>query len=405
MKLNAWRLQSHILFPQGGLMSLRSRLRRSMFHIPWRKFRDFQKLKRFNAVLDTHVKPAQGLMSYPNDILRTELAALAPHRKIIKTDLAIWAFGTNDWEAYGFWSSFSEFGSFNLFDYKVEMKALGFSLPSHTCRKALENRFLDTLDALKSYPELVFLYANARYISPSLLEALSSRGIWTVLMGLDDKQMFMRADVDGMVIGQETLVGKVDLYWTTWRSGVGAIRASGGRPWYQPEAADPKFYKPLGIERDLDVVFVGAAYGSRLETIKYLRSRGFSVSAFGSGWGNGMVSHGEMVTLFNRAKVVLGVGSVGNSSNLKHLKARDFEVPMCGSLYLTSYNSELCDHYEVGNEILCYSSREECAEMLFWLSANSQVCEKIRENGYIRAVQHHTWSHRIGDLLRLLSNQ
>ena len=73
----------------------------------------------------------------------------------------------------------------------------------------------------------------------------------------------------------------------------------------------------------------------------------------------------------------LGVGGVGHLDEVQHLKGRDFEVPMCGAVYLTTYNPELCDWYQVGEEILCYGSFQNCAEILINLLSDSKKMEKI----------------------------
>ena len=182
-------------------------------------------------------------------------------------------------------------------------------------------------------------------------------------MGLDDKQQFVWP-VDERVgeAHQRRIARQVDVYWTTWKAGLPLIAAAGGRPWYQPEGAHPRFHVRAEVPRDLDVVFVGSAYGHRSGLVDYLRARGFAVETRGQGWPEGRVTFEETVALFNRAKVVLGVGGVGHMRSVAHLKGRDFEVPMCGALYLTSFNSELADFYVIGREILCYSSLEDCAD-------------------------------------------
>jgi spore maturation protein CgeB len=80
---------------------------------------------------------------------------------------------------------------------------------------------------------------------------------------------------------------------------------------------------------------------------------------------------------------------------VKHLKGRDFEVPMSGGLYLTTYNYELADHYIIGKEILCYSSFEECAEIIHWVLRHPDEAEAIRQAGLRRARSDHTWERRL----------
>jgi spore maturation protein CgeB len=61
-------------------------------------------------------------------------------------------------------------------------------------------------------------------------------------------------------------------------------RRVGANPIYCQEAANPQIYHPVQIERDLDVVFVGARYGERPAYIRRLVDAGVPVRVFGPGW-------------------------------------------------------------------------------------------------------------------------
>jgi hypothetical protein len=127
--------------------------------------------------------------------------------------------------------------------------------------------------------------------------------------------------------------------------------------------------------------------------IDYLRQRNISVSAYGSGWANASPGFDDMSDLIARAKIVLGHGGVGYMSDVKHLKGRDFEVPMSGKAYLTTYNPELSKCFAIGEEILCYDSFAECAELAqHFLRTNADV---IGERARDRSVRSHTWDARV----------
>jgi spore maturation protein CgeB len=110
----------------------------------------------------------------------------------------------------------------------------------------------------------------------------------------------------------------------------------------------------------------------------------------------------EMIELYSRAKVVLGVGGVGFTESIKHLKGRDFEVPMSGALYLTSFNPELADHFVIGKEILCYASWLDCAEVIRWVLEFPEWAEDVRRAGRRRCLADHTWDTRIDQMLTKL---
>lgn len=334
--------------------------------------------------------------------LEAELAKLRPNRRKLSDRPRVVALGHEDWERFGLWPSFARVADFHH-----------LSVPTHRGepwteldRAQLKERLLALIDDLerKGPVELAYMYCDSSYLSPALLRELSKRGIWTVLMGLDDQHKFLRREEWGLTVGQVEVAPLVDVYWTTWKLGADLHAAHGGRPWCAPEGADPVFHHPTGDHRDLDAVFVGANYGVRGRLVRFLRSAGLRVSSFGRGWPAGFLSFEETVRTFNRAKVVLGVGNVGEMGGVFHMKGRDFEVPMCGAVYLTSFNPDLADSFEVGREILCYSSLQNCAEVLRWILSHPDKQEEIRVRALRRSLCDHTWERRLTDLFHLIES-
>ncbi|MGZ8811422.1 MAG: CgeB family protein, partial [Thermoanaerobaculia bacterium] len=289
----------------------------------------------------------------------------------------------------------------SLFSYALQ-KVTGAASEQ---RKQLQRGFLEHVTNMErsgGAADIAFMYASGERIDPSLLRELRGRGIWTVLMSLDDKHQ-LNAPPTGDLIGWQLEVAReADLYWTTWRAGADWLVARGVNAWYAPEGADPGIFAPRQCERDIEVLWLGRGYGRRVELVRYLRERGLSVEAFGPGWDSGRVAFDRMLDLYQRSKIVLGMGGVLQSDRVKHLKGRDFEVPMAGCLYLTSYNPELTDWFAVGSEILCYSSFEDCAEVITWVLRRPDVADGIRGRARCRALAQHTWDHRVGSVLAMI---
>lgn len=390
------------------LAALRQRFSRTPLYEPWRHYRERQQLSAFNRVLDSYLLPNSDVLYSVSNTKGILFEKKGLRRPFLGEDRKpyIVAFGAEAWERYGLWPTFRSIAHFNFFNYgEIESESGG--QPNPAVRRTLGEEFLAYVDKLDQVRlvNACFFYADSTYIAPELLESLAQRGIWTIILGLDDKHRFYERDSYGMRIGQVTLVRHADLMWTTWKIGAEIILAAGGTPWYAPPAADPAFYHPMECEKDLEVVFVGQSYGSRANLVRYLRQRGFRVDAYGSGWPGGFMDFDEVVRLYSRAKVVLGAGGVQSMSGVQHLKGRDFEVPMCGALYLTSYNPELADHYEIGKEILCYSSPENCAEILHWILRRPAEQERIRQAALKRSLRDHTWEKRLNDMFALFRQE
>lgn len=318
------------------------------------------------------------------------------------------AFGSEQWEQYGLWPAFQELTRFRLSHYGDDHAPPVAGESDVAMRERRARGFLAAIDDAERTAQVTcaFFYASGQHVSDALLAELTKRGIWTVMMGLDDKQQLLRPrDPASGQSHQLRVARQVDLYWTTFRAGVPLIDAAGGRAWYQPEGAHPDFHAARRVERDLDVVFIGQAYGYRRALVAYLRARGFRVEARGRGWPGGHITFDETVALFNRAKVVLGIGGVGHMRGIAHLKGRDFEVPMNGALYLTSFNPELADFYAIGDEVLCYSSFEDCTETLSWILRDPERAEHVRHSGHARALRDHDWRKRLRDLFTMLASR
>jgi len=246
------------------------------------------------------------------------------------------------------------------------------------------------------------MYADSANFSPNLIRALHDRGCWTVLMGLDDRHTFVRHRVGDLDVGVEVIAPSVDLYWTSWRTGRLAHYAIGSRAWLGGVAADPSFYRPVPVAKDIDVLFLGQAYGVRRELISSIQSFGIQVECRGYGWGSGYLGFEDLVRLFSRAKVVLGVSTVGAMDDVTILKGRDFEVPMCGACYLTQYVEELSDFFRIGQDIVCYFSAAQAADILKSLLRDEQRRASLQRNALAHSVECNTWEHRLTAMYDLL---
>lgn len=338
---------------------------------------------------------------------RERLAAIAASRRPFidrEKRPRIVAFGANSWERYGLWPALARISDFSLWLYETEVPAAS---TGDRYRSTVAKRFLGFIDEnVKSQVNAVFFYASGAHISSQLLDALHSRGIWTIVMGLDDKhQLSDPGDGSGKLPHQLRVALECDLYWTTWRLASDAINASGGSAWYAPPGGDPEFFHPTPREKDLDILLVGSRYGHRASLVSYLRSRRLSVSTHGHGWGGTPPDFTQTLELLSRSKVVLGDGSVGYMSDVRHLKGRDFEIPMAGELYLTTFNSELTEFFKIGEEILCYCSFAECAEIARDILSHDSRARCIRERARERCIRDHTWDSRFVQLFSQLGTR
>lgn len=210
----------------------------------------------------------------------------------------------------------------------------------------------------------------------------------------------------------------------------------GANPIYFQEAANPQIYKPLNLNKSLDVTFVGSKYGDRVEFINHLTSNSIHVNVFGSGWkyrpikdtikkifkpqqvvfpkkskylvtGN-IVSDKDYVELYSKSKINIGFSSCGDThksgERILQIRLRDFEAPMCGAFYITEYQPDIEEFFNVGKEIVCYYTKEDLVEKVKYYLNHDSEREKIAKAGYLRCLREHTWQQRFSKLFDEIFN-
>jgi hypothetical protein len=249
----------------------------------------------------------------------------------------------------------------------------------------------------------VFIYGTGyEMLAGSIDRVRSITGAPVVGMCLDDKQSWEVEWLGEQYAGQLSLAPRLDLAWTSSRIACEWYMVEGGNPIYLPEGCNPDLLR-ADANQDLDLSFIGQAYGFRKAFVRGLERNGLRVNARGRGWPGGPVSFRDMVNLFARSKIILGHGGIGWSVSLKNIKGRDFDGPCAGSgAYLTSYHPELADFFRIGEEIVCYSSQDECIELVRWLLADEPRRSAIARAGRQRCLREHTWLHRFEHILHTL---
>lgn len=233
-----------------------------------------------------------------------------------------------------------------------------------------------------------------------------------------------------------------------------------------PMASNPKYFHPIKTKQTIDVSFVGAAYGNRINQIHQLLINDLDVHVFGPGWTKNnnnkfflknIVNHGleifrelsfsdheprlkakvhrsfeiylnnlnhmliklypqnfhkpisdqKLVELYSESKITLGILDVYENHSfagkrLRHLHLRDFEAPMAGAAYCTEYTDELAEMYDINKEVIvCHDIFDRIEKIKYYLS-NDAERERIREAGYKRALEDHTYQKRFQTLLKCI---
>lgn len=300
--------------------------------------------------------------------------------------------------------------------------------------------------------DLMFAYLLKQLVYPEAINEIGELGITTVNYWCNGAHQFHLVD---------EISPAFHYCVVTERASLPLYEEVGARPIYAQLAANPDFYRPHEVPFDYDVAFVGQRYADRPEYIHYLLEHGVDVCVWGPGWtsdrafgeqslGAGVsweylrrhprasaqklaahtrrgirewrtlpprarrrvasiagpsLPYDELVMMYSRARINLGFSVCGDSlyrdrDKIRQIHLRDFEAPMSGALYFVEYQEELEDFYELGREIVCYSSREELLEKARFYLAHPDQAERVRRGGHERAHRDHTWRLRFDQIFR-----
>lgn len=328
--------------------------------------------------------------------LRSRIAARRQGRQAARLgDMHVFlAYSVEDWE----WilpRALAPFGEVSAFDWKSR----GYNVSSPDWLERRENMNREMLEEFQAAHrrrpvDAVVGYLSGLSVAPETLRAMASAGAVIFNFSWDDTLGFPGPVQGGRYRSPAALAGAVDLNLTSTPSAIVRYAVHGGLAMFFPEAAHPEVHKPFDIPFEFDASFVGAKYGPRAGFFDRLRVLGAPVTCFGRGWEGGALSPEEMVCLYSRSRINLGLSGIGHSLKLMHLKGRDFEVPMSGGLYLTQDNPELSLVYEIGKEIITWFSPEDCARKIRELLAEPARATEIRAAGRARALRDHTYLAR-----------
>lgn len=274
--------------------------------------------------------------------------------------------------------------------------------------------------------DLFFSYFYSASILPEVIERIKDLGIITVNFYCNN-------------IHQFDLVSEIaphyDYCMIPEREALHKYIDVDANPVHIQMAANPDIYKPYPLSRKYDVTFVGQNYLSRQDYVEYLYRNGIDVHVWGPKWERilmpskrgiinrvksklglnksvlldtpvcGPLSDEELIKMYSRSKISLNFSEVvvldkdyDTGAIKRHIRLRDFEAPMSGAFYITGYQDELKEYYEIDNEIVCYDTKEELLEKIRYYLKHPDEAETIRKAGHNKALKDHTWENRFKDL-------
>jgi spore maturation protein CgeB len=269
------------------------------------------------------------------------------------------------------------------YNYVERMQQIG--------KRKMNREILDR--AQSEHPDYIFLLTYQNQISPKTLRTLHQKGFRVIGWFSDDHWRFERYS--------KRLARHLYCSVTTDEKAIAKYETNNLRVIKSQWAANPKYYRHVPADKNYEVTFVGQRYGLRAKVIDHLAKNSIPIQAFGKGWGE-YIPFDEVITIFSNSKINLNISSSYKDSQVKQIKGRIFEVPMCGGFLLADYVDGLEDYFKIGEEIVCYETQQDLVEKVIYYLENEKERKTIAMNGYRACQQRHTWRHRFTDIFMAL---
>jgi spore maturation protein CgeB len=225
-----------------------------------------------------------------------------------------------------------------------------------------------------------------------------------------------------LIVGQiasplppDSFVKGYDLILTSFPHFVERLRAKGVGSEYFRIGFDERVLSLLGpVTQDIDFSFVGGIsrhHGGAIPLLEYLATH-TPMRAFGYGADNLPTSsplrqrHGgevwglDMYRALARSRITLNrhINVAENNANNMRL----FEATGVGAMLLTDRKDNLHELFEIGREVVAYSSKEEAAELVKHYLDHPEEARLIAQAGQQRTLREHTYAQRMSELVPVL---
>ncbi len=164
---------------------------------------------------------------------------------------------------------------------------------------------------------------------------------------------------------------------------------------------------------DLGLIFQTTVLGFKIAEVQRRRalielSKYFSVNVYSNSDVSDLVRvrymgsvdyWSEMPKVFRESKINLNI----TIPNIKSgIPLRVWDVLGSGGFLLTNYQAEIPYYFTEGEDLVCFDGVEDMREKVAYYLAHEEERKRIADNGYRKVKEHHTYVHRIREMLRII---
>ena len=184
-------------------------------------------------------------------------------------------------------------------------------------------------------------------------------------------------------------------------------------------AADPELFKPVDIDKTIDISFFG--YGSEFreewmtkmitKPSNVLSNRNFSVGGKGFGIDLGKanlisdLSYSAFREFCCQSKICLNITRWSHTSVYASATARPFELAAFGACIVSQPYSGIEEWFDIGREIIVANNETEVLSIYQELLDSDNEREKIGERARLRILKDHTYQNRAEELISVFGDR
>ena len=185
--------------------------------------------------------------------------------------------------------------------------------------------------------------------------------------------------------------------------------------YYLPESFNKRMHKKPNVERseleektDIDVLTFGYLYPYRVKMVEKLICAGINVTLFGlkpRQFFNPKLEKNfknEWITGERKSELLYGSRIVFNNfhyAEIDSVNCKFFEIAGTGAFQICDYRPTVDEYSIIPSSKFTYKSIDEAIELIKYYLSRSQLRYKLAEKQYEHFQQHHTYEHRLKQVL------
>lgn len=217
-------------------------------------------------------------------------------------------------------------------------------------------------------------------------------------------------------LGQSKDLSVYDLCISSFPPTVTYFKKRGVRAQLHLLGFEPKVLKYIeDIPKSIDISFIGSfhpVHSTRKDLLEYLCRRlnvqiwtpdldslpptsSIRRSYAGNAWGV------TMYKILKSSRITLNHhGNIPPYANNMRL----YEATGTGTLLVTDFKNNLSSIFDIGKEVISYSSMEECYKLIKYFLENNSDAENIAKHGQMRTLRDHSYAKRMEEFIEIVEN-